>query len=225
MTDTPALRRYSIGEEIANAITHGIGALLSIAALVLLVVKAELYAPARDKPAYIVGFAVFGATLIVLYAVSTLYHALTAQGAKRVFGVLDHGSIYLLIAGTYTAFCLTALHGALGWSLFGIIWGLAATGIVFYAIFGSRMRRLSAITYLPMSLIIIFAARPMRENLRALSGSDASWHLLLIGGAFYVLGMVFYAMKKREWTHSIWHLFVIAGSAFHFFSVYMSVGA
>ncbi len=215
-------KRYSTAEEIANAITHGIGALLSVAALVLLVVKAAARAPEAAKPSYIVGFAVFGATLIILYAVSTLYHALTAHRAKRVFGVLDHSSIYLLIAGTYTAYCLTALHGALGWSLFGVIWAIAATGIVFYAIFGSRIRRLSAITYLPMSLIIIFAGKPMKSNLRALSGSDASWHLLLIGGAFYILGMVFYAMKKREWTHSVWHLFVIAGSAFHFFSVYMS---
>ncbi len=223
MTTATAVRRYSLGEEIANAITHGIGALLSVAALVLLVVKAARGAPSAAKPSYIVGFAVFGATLIILYAVSTLYHALTEQRAKRVFGVLDHSSIYLLIAGTYTAYCLTALHGALGWSLFGVIWGLAVTGIVFYAVFGAKIRRLSAITYLPMSLIIIFASKPMRSNLRALSGSDASWRLLLIGGAFYILGMVFYAMKKREWTHFIWHLFVIAGSAFHFFSIYLSL--
>lgn len=223
MTTTSLVKRYSTGEEIANAVTHGIGTLLSIAALVLLVARAARDAPPSAKPSYIVGFAVFGATLVILYAVSTLYHALTAQGAKRVFGVLDHSSIYLLIAGTYTAFCLTALHGALGWSLFGVIWGLAATGIAFYAVFGARIRRLSAITYLPMSLIIVFAGKQMKANLHALSGSDASWRLLLLGGAFYILGMVFYAMKKKEWTHAIWHLFVIAGSVFHFFSVYISV--
>lgn len=223
MTNTTLVKHYSLGEEIANAITHGIGTLLSVAALVLLVVKASYRAPAAAKPSYIVGFAVFGATLIILYAVSTLYHALTEQRAKRVFGVLDHSSIYLLIAGTYTAYCLTALHGALGWSLFGVIWGLAVTGIVFYAVFGAKIRRLSAITYLPMSLIIIFAGKPMKANLHALSGSDASWRFLLIGGAFYILGMAFYAMKKKEWTHFIWHLFVIAGSAFHFFSIYLSL--
>ncbi len=217
------IKRYTLGEEIASAITHGVGAGLSIAGLVLLVVQAVLYAPPEYRVSYIVGFAVFGASLIVLYLASTLYHALTNPLAKKVFGIFDHGSIYLLIAGTYTAYCLTALHGALGWAIFGVIWALAAAGITFYSIFGSRMRTLSAITYIPMGLIIILASRPIRENLFAASGSGLSWLFLLIGGGFYVLGTIFYAMKKVKWTHFVWHLFVMGGSVFHFFSVYLSV--
>lgn len=217
------LKQYTLGEEIASAITHGIGAGLSIAGLVLLVVQAVMYAPEGYRASYIVGFTVFGASLIVLYLASTLYHALTNPLAKRLFGIFDHGSIYLLIAGTYTAYCLTALRGALGWAIFGVIWALAITGITFYSIFGSRMRKLSAVTYIPMGLIIVFASRTVRESLLAASGSGLSWVYLLVGGAFYILGTVFYAMKKVKWTHFVWHLFVMAGSVFHFFSVYLSI--
>jgi hemolysin III len=216
-------KRYSTGEEIASAVTHGIGVGLSIAALVLLVSKACRAAPAGYIASYIVGFTVFGTSLIILYTASTLYHALTNPTAKRIFGIFDHTSIYLLIAGTYTAYCLTALHGIIGWTLFGIIWGLAATGITFYAIFGSRMRTLSAITYIPMGLIIILASKPMKTSLLTLSGSNTSWNFLLIGGCFYIIGTAFYAMKKIKWTHFIWHLFVIAGSIFHFFSIYLEL--
>lgn len=223
MANLAIIKRYTLGEEIGNAITHGIGTFLSITGLVLLIVKAVRYAPLEYKASYVVGFIIFGISLIILYVASTLYHALTNETAKKVFGIFDHSSIYLLIAGTYTAYCLTALHGTLGWMIFGIIWGLAITGITFYSIFGSKMRRLSAITYLPMGLIIILAGRPMKQNLIAVSGSNISWYFLLIGGAFYIVGMLFYAMKKIKWTHFIWHLFVIAGSVFHFFSVYLSI--
>ena len=215
-------KRYSIGEEIANAITHGIGAQLSIAALVLLVIKAALFAPEAYKATYIAAFTIFGASLVILYLASTLYHALKNPTAKKVFGIFDHSSIYLLIAGTYTAFCLTVLRGPLGWTIFGIIWGLAITGITFYSIFGSRMRTLSAITYIPMGLVIFFAAGPLKERLVAMSGSNVSWYFLLAGGACYIVGTLFYAMKKVKWAHSIWHLFVIAGSLMHFFSVFLS---
>jgi hemolysin III len=217
------VKGYTLGEEIGSAVTHGIGTGLSIAGLVLLIIKAVRYAPTAYKVSYIVGFIIFGVSLIILYTASTLYHALTNATAKKVFGIFDHSSIYLLIAGTYTAYCLTALHGALGWIIFGIIWGLAITGITFYSIFGSKMRRLSAITYIPMGLLIILAGQPMKQNLTAISGSNISWYFLLIGGAFYIAGTVFYAMKKIKWTHFIWHLFVIAGSVFHFFSVYLSI--
>ncbi len=223
MKDTSVTKRYSIGEEIASAITHGIGAQLSIAALVVLVLRAAYNAPAQHKAAYLVGFSVFGATLVIMYTASTLYHALTNPTAKKVFGILDHGSIYMLIAGTYTAYCLTALRGALGWTVFGIIWALAAAGITFYAVFGSRMRKLSAFTYTPMALIILFAAGPLKANLLASSGNAASWRFVLAGGACYIAGTAFYAMKKVKWTHALWHLFVIAGSAMHFFSVYLSI--
>lgn len=223
MTNESATKDYTIGEEIGSAVTHGIGTFLSVIGLVLLIVTAVRYAPIEYKATYIVGFTIFGVSLVVLYTASTLYHALTNVMAKRVFGIFDHSSIYLLIAGTYTAYCLTALHGILGWIIFGIIWGFAVTGITFYSIFGSKMRRLSAITYIPMGLIIIFASKPMKQNLIAASGSNISWYFLLLGGAFYIVGTLFYAMKKIRWTHFIWHLFVIAGSIFHFFSVYWSI--
>ena len=220
MSDKTLKRRYSPGEEIASSITHGIGAFLSIAGLIVLVVNAVAFAPAGHKASYVVGFTVFGASLIILYSASTLYHALTNQLAKMVFGVFDHGSIYLLIAGTYTAYCLSALSGPLGWTLFGIIWALAITGITFYSIFGSRIRRLSAMSYIPMALIIIFAAGPVKRCLYATSGSETSWRFLLAGGACYIVGTGIYAMKKIKWAHSVWHLFVIAGSILHFFSIY-----
>jgi hemolysin III len=152
-----------------------------------------------------------------------LYHALTNPTAKKLFGIFDHSSIYLLIAGTYTIYCLTALYGILGWVLFGLIWGLAILGITFYSIFGARMRKISAITYIPMSLLIIFAAGTLYRNLKILSGSNLSWIFFLIGGAFYIGGTFFYAKKKIKWTHFIWHLFVIAGSVFHFFSIYLII--
>jgi hemolysin III len=223
MDTEPQAKRYTLGEEIGSAVTHGIGAGLSIAGLVLLVVRAVLFAPREYEAAYIVGFVIFGASLIILYLASTLYHALSNPIAKKVFGIFDHTSIYLLIAGTYTVYCLTALHGSLGWVIFGVIWGLAIIGITFYAIFGAKMRRLSSITYLPLGLLIVLASQPMRANLLAASGSNLSWYFLLIGGAFYIVGTVFYAMKKLRWTHFIWHLFVMAGSVFHFFSVYLSI--
>lgn len=223
MSNESIKKRYSIGEEIASAVTHGVGAEFSIAGLVFLVIRAAKFAPIEFRASYVVGFAVFGASLIILYLASTLYHALTNPKAKKVFGVFDHASIYLLIAGTYTAYCLTALRGALGWTIFGIIWGLAITGITFYAILGSKMRKFSAVSYIPMGLIIVLASGSVKESLLAASGNNVSWNLLLAGGACYIAGTAFYAMKKIKWTHSIWHLFVIAGSVLHFFSVYRIV--
>lgn len=207
-------RRYSIGEEIANAITHGIGAGLSVAALVILIIRAAKYAPYEFRAGYIVGFTIFGASLIILYLFSTLYHALPLK-TKKVFGIFDHCSIYVLIAGTYTAYCLTVLRGAVGWVIFGIIWGLAVLGIVLYSIFGSKVRVLSVVTYIPMGWLIIFAARPLKEQLPTLS-----FKFLLLGGIIYTAGCIFYAMKKVKWMHGIWHLFVMGGSIMHFFSLY-----
>ncbi len=213
-----AAKRYSGGEEIFNAVTHGVGAGLAAAALVLLVVRAVTRAPAALHGYYVVSFAVFGASLFVLYLMSTLYHALTPYRAKKVFAVFDHSSIYFLIAGTYTPFCLTALHGAVGWTLFGIVWTLAVAGMTFYAVFGSRMRTVSAVTYLVMGLLVLSAIRPMQAALPPLSLA-----FLITGGAAYLVGFVFYALKKIKWMHSVWHLFVLAGSVLHFFSVYCSV--
>lgn len=211
-------KRYSIGEEIFNSVTHGVGAGLAVAATVLLIVRAVLYAPADGRGFYVTSFAIFGASLVVLYLMSTLYHALTPYGAKKIFAIFDHSSIYLLIAGTYTPFCLTTLRGSVGWVLFGIIWGLAVVGMTFYAIFGSRMRILSAITYVLMGWLVVFAFKPMVQNLNPLS-----LKLVLAGGVAYTVGCIFYALKKIKWMHCIWHIFVMFGSVFHFFAVYFSV--
>ena len=211
-------KRYSIGEEIFNSVTHGVGAGLAVAATVLLIVRAVLYAPADGRGFYVTSFAIFGASLVVLYLMSTLYHALTPYGAKKIFAIFDHSSIYLLIAGTYTPFCLTTLRGSVGWVLFGIIWGLAVVGMTFYAIFGSRMRILSAITYVLMGGLVVFAFKPMVQNLNPLS-----LKLVLAGGVAYTVGCIFYALKKIKWMHCIWHIFVMFGSVFHFFAVYFSV--
>ena len=211
-------KRYSIGEEIFNSVTHGIGAGLAVAAIVLLAIRAAVYAPQDAKGYYVTSFVIFGASMFILYLMSTLYHALTPYGAKKVFAIFDHSCIYLLIAGTYTPFCLTTLHGAIGWILFGIIWGLAIAGMTFYAIFGSRMRILSAITYILMGWLVVFAFKPMAQNLNRLS-----LVLLIVGGATYTVGCIFYALKKIKWMHSIWHIFVIFGSVLHFFSVYYSI--
>ncbi len=218
-TEQAALpKRYTLGEEIFNSVTHGIGAGLSIAALVLLIVRAAVHAPRPAAGAYITGFTIFGAALFILYLMSTLYHALTPYGAKKVFAVFDHSSIYLLIAGTYTPFCLTALSGTLGWVLFGVIWALAAAGITCYAVFGSRIRAVSAVTYILMGWLVLFAIKPLAASL-----PPVSFKLLIAGGAAYTAGFVFYALKRIKWMHCVWHLFVLAGSILHFFSVYFSI--
>lgn len=212
-------KRYTIGEEIFNSVSHGIGAGLSIAALVLLIVRAAVFAPQNEKGFFITGFALFGAMLIVLYLMSTLYHALTPYHVKKIFGVFDHSSIYLLISGTYTPFCLGVLRQYNGWWLFGIIWGLTIVGISLYAIFGSKMRLLSAITYVIMGWLVCIYWKPLTANVPA-----QTVHFLLAGGIVYTVGVIFYALKKIKWTHCVWHLFVLAGSILHFFSVFLSLG-
>jgi len=202
-------RRYSLGEEIANGVTHGAGALLSIAALVLLVVFSVL----RGGVLYIVSYSVFGASLIILYTMSTLYHSITAPRAKRVLEVLDHSSIYILIAGTYTAFALTALPAAMGWWLFGIVWGLAALGIALKAVYFDRFKLLSVLGYVAMGWLIAPAFGELRKSL-----PPESLIFLVAGGVAYTVGAIFYVMKRVKWFHAIWHLFVLAGSACHFFS-------
>jgi len=202
-------RRYSLGEEIANGITHGAGALLSIAALVLLIVFSVL----RGSVSYVVSYSIFGSSLIILYTMSTLYHSITAPRAKRVLEVLDHSSIYILIAGTYTAFALTALPSGMGWWLFGIVWGLAAVGIVAKAVWFDRFRLLSVLGYVVMGWLIAPAFGELRKNL-----PSVSLLFLVAGGIAYTAGAVFYVMKRVKWFHAIWHLFVLAGSACHFFS-------
>ena len=216
-------KSYSRGEEIANSISHGIGLALSITGLILLIVRARKYISGDQLSYYLAGFIIFGMTMILLYASSTMYHAITNQSVKKVFGILDHCSIYLLIAGTYTPFCLTALRDSFGMLILFVIWTLAFAGVVSYAVFGSKMRKISAITYIPMGLIILFAAKPLYINLKTMSGSNISWYFLVTGGVMYIAGTMFYAMKKIKWMHFVWHIFAIAGSGFHYFSVYLSI--
>ncbi len=208
-------KRYTAAEEIWNSITHGIGTGLAIAALVILVVRSVYLAPQAMKSYFVTGYSIFGSSLILLYLMSTLYHALTPYGAKKVFSIFDHSSIYILIAGTYTPFCLTALQGPVGWTIFGIIWVLAIMGVVFYAVFGNRLRFLSVIMYILMGWLIIFAIKPMKKSL-----PQESLAFLISGGASYTIGVVFYALKKIRYSHCIWHLFVLGGSILHFFSLF-----
>jgi len=200
----------SMAAETANSLSHGLGVVMSIVALVLLVVSAALHGTTR----HVVGGAIFGATLVLLYTMSTIYHALTNRRAKLVFMILDHSAIYLLIAGTYTPFCLVTLRGAWGWSLFGVIWGLAALGVTFKVIFADRFEFLSRVVYLAMSWMILTATMPLY---RALHGGGVGW--LAAGGAFYALGVVFLARRSLKFHHAIRHLFVIRGSTCHVVAV------
>jgi hemolysin III len=198
------------GEEIANSITHGAGALLSIAGLVAMVVQSAI----RGTAWHIVACSLYGTTLVLLYLASTLYHALPRGRAKRVFQILDHSAIYLLIAGTYTPFTLVTLRGGWGWALFGFVWGLAVLGIVFKSLFIGRLAVLSTVVYILMGWCALIAIRPL---LQALPWNAFLW--LLAGGLAYTLGVVFFAGKYR-YAHAIWHLFVLAGSACHFVAVW-----
>lgn len=210
MTDAKAKRKYSTGEEIANSITHGIGAALAIAALVILVVFAAL----RGTVWHIVSFSIFGATLVLLYFASTLYHSLTHVGAKALFHKFDHISIYLLIAGTYTPFCLTALRGWIGWSVFGVVWTCAILGTIVKSISVGKKVKLSTILYILMGWVIIIAIVPLYKAMTL-----AGFSLLLAGGVSYTVGTIFFIRDHVKYNHSVWHLFVIGGSVLHFFSV------
>lgn len=207
-------RTLSIGEEIFNSITHGIGTLLSIAALVLLVVVAAI----KGNAWHVVSFSIFGSSLVLLYLSSTLYHSFTREKLKNLFVRFDHAAIFLLIAGTYTPFVLTTIRGALGWSLFGIIWGLAITGMVIRSIYLTRFRKLMVGIYLAMGWMFLMAIGPIVRNLPA-----SSVAFLFIGGACYSIGVIFYAWRGLKYGHGIWHLFVLAGSIMHFFSVFYSL--
>jgi hemolysin III len=208
---TETRRAYSVGEEIASAVTHGIGAALAVAALALLIVRAA----AKADAIAVVAVIIYGISLLLLYMMSTLYHALTPVHAKKVFKVLDHSSIYLLIAGTYTVYTLSVLRDGLGWIIFGVIWGLAAAGIALEAFWVHRSKIVSSILFLAMGWIVIFAIKPIKDAL-----SPRSFFLLIAGGIAYSLGAVVYVLKRVKWTHPIWHLFVLAGSILHFFSIW-----
>lgn len=208
------LPKVSTAEELINSITHGVGALLGIGGTAVAIVWAALYGDAFS----VVSASIYGAMLIILYTMSTLYHALTHKGAKYVFRIFDHCSIFLLIAGTYTPYTLVSLRGPLGWTIFGIIWGMTALGVVFNAISIEKFKIFSIISYVVMGWLIIFAAKPMMEVL-----APPAFLLLLLGGIAYTVGIVFFALKKIRFMHGIWHLFVLAGSILHYFSILLYV--
>jgi hemolysin III len=202
--------QQSLGEEIANSVSHGVGLLAALGVVPFLIVAAVR----RGSPSAIVGASVFSATLVLLYFASTMYHALPRHKAKRVFRILDHGAVFLLIAGTYTPFTLGVLRGAWGWTLFGVVWSLALLGIVLTAMGGIRYPRLSTGVYLGMGWLVVIAIRPLwlRVPLTGLL-----W--LLAGGIAYTIGVRFLAAKRMRYSHFVWHLLVLAGSSCHFVAV------
>ncbi len=213
MTDKKdhVLPRQSLGEEIANSITHGIGAALATAALTILVVFAALKGDAWR----VVSFSIYGASLVILYTSSTLYHAFTYKGAKRYFRIMDHSSIFLLIAGTYTPITLLPLRDTgWGWTMFVLIWAMALLGILFKTFFYGKLEKLSVVFYVLMGWLAVIAIKPMLANLPT---GLLIW--IAIGGLFYTFGIIFYAWTKLPYSHSIWHLFVLGGSISHFFGI------
>ncbi|MDH3230940.1 MAG: hemolysin III family protein [Alphaproteobacteria bacterium] len=206
----PDMTAESLGEEIANAVTHGIGAALSIAGLVVMVVLAAINGTAWS----VVGVSVYGAALIVLYLSSTLYHGIPHHGAKRVLRVLDHSTIYLLIAGTYTPIALAGFSDGPDWLLLAAIWSLALFGIVMQVARPGRFPRLRITLYVAMGWLAVAWARPLIASL----GWDGAG-LLLAGGIAYTAGIAFYAWNRLRFNHAIWHLFVLAGSSAHFLAI------
>lgn len=214
MKDLDNVEDFTIGEEIANAVIHGIGALLSIAALVLLIVFSAI----NKQPWSIMSSIIYGSSLIILYLSSTLYHSFQNQKVKDLFEIFDHCAIYILIAGTYTPFTLITLKDKSGWILFSIVWALAAVGIVFKIFFVKKFRILSTFLYIAMGWLVVFAMEPLVANLDP-------WGIfwLVVGGVLYTLGTIFYIWRKIPYHHALWHLIVLAGSICHFFSVFFYV--
>jgi hemolysin III len=198
------------GEEIANSISHGIGLVLAIAAAPILIVAAVRAGSVWNM----VGVSVFASAMLCLYFASTLYHALRHDKAKRFFRVLDHGAIFILIAGTYTPFTLGILRGPWGWTLLGLIWAMAIFGLTMKAVAGTRYRWLSMILYLSMGWLVVIAAKPVLLHV-PLAG--IIW--LLAGGVAYTAGVAFYSAHRVRYSHFVWHLFVVVGTTCHFFAV------
>jgi hemolysin III len=202
--------QYSLLEEIFNSVTHGAGALISIAGLILLIFFSSFY----GQISHVVSCTIFGVTLVLLYTASTLYHSCREQKIKHVFKILDHSCIYVLIAGTYTPFMLIIVRGILGWTIFIAVWLLTVLGIVFKAFFINRFKLVSTIAYILMGWLIIFAIKPL---FYALPQEGLAW--LIAGGLAYTVGTIFYGWKKLPFNHAIWHVFVLAGSTCHFMAV------
>jgi len=209
-----SLQFQSRKEEVVNGLIHGIGTILSIAALILLIVFASKYGNAK----HIVSFSIFGLTLIFLYFSSTIFHFSKKPKIKKVFRIFDYSGIFLLIAGTYTPITLVYLDGAWGWSLFGVVWFLALIGIILRVAFPSKVELIIGAIYILMGWVIVFAAKPALETIPF---SVLVW--LCIGGASYMSGLIFLSWKKLPFHHAIWHLFVLGGSTTHFFGILLSI--
>jgi hemolysin III len=214
MSDKQAVKYYAPLEEKLNILTHGIGAILAIVALVLLVVESS----GKGSTLQLVSFIVFGISLIILYTASTVYHSTQKPDLRNKLRILDHTAIYVLIAGTYTPFTLVTLEGSLGWTIFFTTWGFALTGIVLKLFFTGRFDVLSTIMYVFMGWIIVFAIKPLMNNL---ASEGLMW--LFAGGAAYTIGAILYSIKKIKYNHAIFHVFVLAGSFCHFMAVYFYV--
>ena len=210
-----SIPKYSLSEELLNAISHGLGALFGIVGTVLCIVKAAN----TGDPWRIVSGSIFGVTVLMLYLMSCLYHALKVNMAKRVFRVIDHCTIFLLIAGTYTPFTLVTLRGTIGWVLFGIVWGMAVLGITLNAVNLKKFSKISVACYLVMGWAIIAAFQPLAE---ALAPQGVS--LLIWGGIAYTVGAILYGIgAKVKYFHSVFHFFCLAGTVLHFFAIYLYV--
>ncbi len=212
MPAIPFSRPQGLGEEISNAISHGVGVFLAIAGTVLLIIKAATQGTAMG----VVSASLYGGSMILLYLFSCLYHALTPRRAKKVFQILDHCSIFLLILGTYIPIVLVGIGGALGWTMFGVLTACAVLGITLNAVDLHRWKRLSLVLYLAMGWVAVFTLKPIL--------AAATWHgvlFLFLGGLFYTLGVWFYRKKEVKYMHFIWHIFVLAGTVFHFFMIYL----
>ena len=214
MTEGIAPHTETLAEEIANAVTHGIGAALAVAGLVVLLVLASLYGGALE----IVSLAIYGATLVLTYVSSTLLHAARTARFRQACNLLDHASIYLLIAGTYTPFLLLGLRGAWGWTLFAVIWGLAITGVVLRLSWRRYGRHIALPLYLGMGWLILVAIGPVWSSL---GGAAVGW--IAAGGLAYTVGVLFYVWDRLPFNHMVWHLFVLAGSALHFTGIMITV--
>lgn len=200
----------SPSEELANSLTHGFGLALSLVAAPVLI----LTAIATEDPWRIVAVSIYAATLVMLYAASTLYHSVRRVEHKEKWQRVDHAAIYLLIAGTYTPFTLISLRGAWGWSLFGVVWGLAVIGVILKSSYGARLPALSTAIYLAMGWLIVIALRPLSQHV---APTGLRW--LALGGALYTGGVVFYVWERIRYSHAVWHLFVLGGSISHFAAV------